>query len=401
MSAATAQPQGATPETAADVNGASSPASPTPGRSDVSDAIKKAPTHAAARLIMQDMTRRILEGENVQGDATPPSPEAPPAEPPSAAEPEAPPVDTPPGDDHPLAEEPDDLPDPAGLSPKVQKRIDRLTAQKAELREQLEAERSQRQAMESELTELRSQGALPKPAGPTVPAHIEQLQSEDDLARYATGARDLLKKIDRFERNAMRDQDKAQFQAWLKSNGLFNEETGEVDAAGLYDLRETAEQTVNQDVPIRLQQIRQTAQFDPFVSHKYPWMKDRNSQEFRTFQRLEAQYPELKRSPAWKIILATIATNVASVLEEFETFRNKPSAAALAANGNGAAKPNGKPTIKPPTPAPKVPTVPAIAPAVVQSRGTELSALRDKAFKPGATREDRQALIRAHLTGVP
>jgi len=77
--------------------------------------------------------------------------------------------------------------DPKELPHKLQKRLDKLTAHKYELREQLAAEKSAREALETELAQAKEHPATPLPASP-----LAHLDTTDKLAAEVEKATNFL-----------------------------------------------------------------------------------------------------------------------------------------------------------------------------------------------------------------
>lgn len=367
-------------QTKQNAGSAGSGISENPAETTVSTALAEAPDSATAATVMADLVRAALgtvgqlpqEEETgvdspAEGAAESGTGEDPGAEGEAqSAEPDA----TEGGEGSP-PEEPGEEQLPKG----VKRRIDKLTAQKTELRQRAETAESRIAQLEQEMETLKT--GQPAAAAPESPNGLNNITDAAALAKYEESARQLIRNIDRYQRNAMRPEDRKRFEGYLAEQGLFDSSAGEPDGPGLSDLRYAAEDTLQQHIPARRQFLQEQAAWDPRITENFPFLKDRSSPDYQQFQQVARMIPEVKRFPHWKLIVGTYLLG----LKQLE---------AKLAN-----KPNGKPAARPPVP-PRVPSSASAQPETRAGAGAQTEALRKKALETGS-RDDMEAWVKTQL----
>jgi len=319
------------------------------------DRVKEQGSHAAdkPREETDATAREMMEvlgiPEDLQKQIAPP-PETPPEEP-AAVEAEGEPetaataADTEP-DDEEEPEEPDAATTPEGETPKPdkrQKRINRLTRQKAELEAKLDAAHSDTEKLREQLATASEQGAKEEPG--SIPATARQ---PGTLAHVRSE-----KQLDQEINNA---------EAWINWCDANTEgaTTGEGDnqkfiaPADIAKLRKANEKVILL-APTRRQQIQRfetdQAKFDEVAQQAWPEMFDPKTEEYQVKSMLDKAYPFLKELPQYNYAMGLIVEGTKALYARVE--------AAKAGNGQrreGAPSPRA---IDPKAFAPRVPIAPS------------------------------------------
>lgn len=265
-------------------------------------------------------------------------------------------------------------------------RVQRHKRQRDEARQELEA-------VKAELAELKGSGGEVKAVAPsTAPGDedenspIRNLRDPAEIAnRYQAAqfniniANDLL---DELHDNPDSVADR------LRAAGIKLEEyTPATMRAYLREAR-AVEQKVVQQAPRRIEFMRNEQFAQQEALKIMPELSDTKSDRYKAVQAVVKQYPELKKRADWAYHAAIYALGHEAL--QAQTKGAKPAGAAPAT----AAAP--KPKLPVP---PRVPGASAAQPARATSDQARLEALRQKAFGPDGTREDRQAYTEAQLRG--
>jgi hypothetical protein len=275
------------------------------------------------------------------GAETPPEPEAAPAEDPASGEPE---------------------PTKTVSLETFQKRVDKLTAQKAEALKRAEALESELNNVKSRMEELESQPRVAPPAPSNNP--LASINSETELDQYEAKSKTILRNIEKFERNAMAPAERSQFVEQLKQAGYYDPESGEADMGRLLDLKFQIEDAIQSHIPARKKYFAESRHFDGLATKAFPYLSDRTSSDFKMFEQIASTLPELQSRPNWKVIVGTLVAGLKAHQAE-EATKTAPT----------------QPKPKPVAPAPKVASAPSMVATTTVDRKTANVELRDKALR--------------------
>lgn len=258
----------------------------------------------------------------------------------------------------------------------AQKRVDKLTAQKAELREKQDALSTERDTLQERVEELESKLNAAGPVQATASDPLGFIATPRDLSNYVTAVKANLRRIEDHLDDSLDETQTAAFTKWAKDNGAYSEEDQQFNTAALKQLRRVAQDALSEHVPARMQYLRAEAEMSAGAVETFPWLRDAKSADYKKFQEVVKAMPEIRRHPNWKAIAAIFVRGLNVTTAE----------QAKGAKGNGVQKPA----------APRLPGAAASMPQRPTEDGTEVTALRDKAFKSGNPK-DMEALIRAQL----
>lgn len=205
----------------------------------------------------------------------------------------------------------------------VQKRIDKLTAQKREAQERAEALERELQEARAKLEEVSAAKDAPPPA-PQADNPFGNVWEETRLQGEWEKARELLRWCRRNENGAV----------------VGEKEYTADDIAGI---RDRVEDAIDIHIPRRAAFLQQYKQAKPVAEKLYPFWKDRKSVEYSEAQEVLRAMPGLGQLPEHQILIGDFLTGRKARLE-----REKDQA-----------NPKPKPI---PKPAPKQPGVPTAAP---------------------------------------
>ena len=281
--------------------------------------------------------------------------------------------------------------EPKGQWPKqAVERVRKLKDQKQQLKSQLAERESTLSRLEAENRELR--GAGEKPAGGTKAPTREPLagvtdpkviqQKAEEATQVVNWAEDLLDVV---------TDDPEQVSAALEAEGLKAPEGGwsaEAMRQALRGIRSNARSLV-QSAPKRLEFIQREDQSLAAAISLAPDLEDPESDLAKRVHATVANRPFVKQEPDWPILALAAVVGI-QVLQE----RQKAGQAAKA----GATATPAAPA-KQVARAPKMPGAPRSNVAAAQS--SEVDVVRERALRPGATREDRRAYVRATLEKSP
>lgn len=261
----------------------------------------------------------------------------------------------------------------------AQKRVDKLTAQRAEAREAAAALQAEKDELERKLAE--AEAKEPGEAAPAVAGDpLSFLQTPKALSEYVTAAKARLRDIEDHFDEALDEPGRERLQRFAEANGAFDKESGEFDAGKLKQLRRYAQDALQEFVPARMEFLKQEAQASQAAEQAFPWLKDRKSAEYGLYQGVLTAMPDIRKLPHWKAAAAVYVRGLQAVQAESK------------------AKPNGgKVTTPAKTPVSKLPGASQTLPQRPAENGDAIQLLRTKAT---ASRDpkDYERLLHAQLT---
>jgi hypothetical protein len=308
-------------------------------------------------------------------------------------------TEAPPADDQPLekaaveqtpSEEPGGTEDESTAPDKVQKRIDKLTAQKAELKTQLDAIQAKSADTETKLTEAQQQieelRRTPARSDPTE----RELQTEIQVLQGQ------LEGLDDLRAGAMDEAAAARFKATLKPYGVLNE-SGEF----VYDQLREYRALCREGIAQRTEQLgkarerrkadaQAAAALEPIIAKEFPWTKEKTSQEYIAWQKLQRDFPDALNHPTGKAVMAVVAQHWPAFVAKLNAANGQP-------NGATPKHPNTQTPRQPVKPAPKVPGVPGVTPAMRTDNRAQAEQLKAEALKNNRPGPERQAYIRSQI----
>lgn len=216
----------------------------------------------------------------------------------------------------------------------AQRRVDKLTGQRAELRGKLTESQRAKEAAETRAAELEAKLAA-EPKAPVVPTAAEPLgfiETPQALGEFVSMVKTRMRDIEDYLDDALVPEHQEAFQNWAKANGAYDGDT--FDNAKLKQLRRLAQDTLTEHAPRRMNFFTQEAPASAMAEEKFPWLKDKNSAEYKTFQDVVKTMPEMRRLPQWKAFIGIFVTGLKAV----------QAAEGSRGNGGSRAATTGKPT---------------------------------------------------------
>jgi chromosome segregation ATPase len=235
---------------------------------------------------------------------------------------------------------------------KFRKRVDKLTAEKHELREQMEELRSQ-------MREMRDQKQAEPERVQTVEERIESISTPEEWRAEYDRANDAIEWADANEDGVTVKNDDG-------SEHLF-------DSDDVRNIRRAAERVLRRDLPKRAEVIQKRVEFDQAAAAEFAWMQDNASQEFQEAQAIREAFPELKRLPEMNMV-------VGDLIEGRKARR--------ARQGKGKAKAAPRQKLAPAQPSK------SSAPAPVSKKAVSEQDAMSNLFNGGGSREDLTALFK-------
>lgn len=176
-------------------------------------------------------------------------------------------------------------------------------------------EREARTAAETKLAETQQQLARAKVAPVAASAQplaevttAEQLQTATANARAVKGwAQTQLRHLARNPDAVAKQLTDAKIQ--------LAEYTPEAMEDYLTEAMDRAEQTLTEHVPARQQYLQQEQQFSANVSKDFPWLDDPKDPRYAYTQGALQTFPEIKRVPHWKAVLAVLGMGMQAINE--------------------------------------------------------------------------------------
>lgn len=260
-------------------------------------------------------------------------------------------------------------------------RLQRRTRQRDQARQELERTKT-------ELAELKRKGAQQQPEVPQGPAgdfaelgnDLNQIERRLQEAQgYVKTANDLL--------DDLRDDPEGVAQRLQAAGVKLDEYTPAAIRKYLKEVRDQ-ESRVVEAVPRRKEFLQKEAAAINRAREIMPELADPNSDRFKAVSEVIRQYPQLRQRPDW----AFHATIYAMGHEAFAKMQGGGAAPAAAAP---------KPAPKATPPPPKLPGASTAQPASTPTKESRIESLRQKAFAPGATKEDHARWTTALLGEGP
>jgi hypothetical protein len=260
-------------------------------------------------------------------------------------------------------------------------RVQRRTKQRDDARRELEAVKAQ-------LAEFQAKAEAPKTGttqvAPDDDGPLRDLRDPSKITeRYQAAqtnigiANDLLDEI-HDNPDAVADR--------LRKVGIELEEYTPAAMRAYLRAARATEQKVVQEAPRRIEFMRNEQHAQQEALKIMPELADPKSERYQAVQTVVKEYPDLKKRADWAWHAAIYAMG-----HEVLKAKTKGSATSTAPAATPA---------KPKLPAPpRVPGAGSAQPAKATGDQARLDALRQKAFGPGGTREDRQAYTEAQLRG--
>lgn len=228
----------------------------------------------------------------------------------------------------------------------VQKRIDKLTAQKKEAIERAESAERELEQTKARLQELES---APPATGPAA-SQFSDIWDDNKL----TGEWEKARAVKR----------------WCEDHPDGAEAGGrEYTADEVREIRRRAEDALDIGIPQRARFLQQHRQVKPLAEQVYPFWKDRNSQEYGEAQVILRQMPALAMLPEYPLFIGDFLAGRAARLA-----KQKEQAAAKVA-----------PKL-PPKVAPRQPTAPKAAVRLDEGKA-KFDAAKKRFLKTGSTEE--------------
>lgn len=254
----------------------------------------------------------------------------------------------------PSQQEQDEQPEEADQS-SVQKRINKLTAQRKEAQAKAEA-------LERELNEAKSK--------------LEELSTKPEVAPVASMDNPFSDVWD--DAKLTEEWNKARdLKRWCEDNQDGCELNGkEYTREDIKQIRRKVEDALDLHIPKRAAFIQQHRQIKPIAENIYPWWKDRSAVEYTEAQSVIRQMPQIAQLPEYQVLIGDFIEG-----RKLRMAREKT-----------ASKPAAKAPAKM---APKQPGTPASSPARVDTSKAELNAAKSKFLKSGGQEELTQLLKRA------
>jgi len=276
----------------------------------------------------------------------------------------------------------EDEPDPAKPEP-AQKRINKLTAQKHELRKSLEAAQARLAELEAKLQapppEPAPEELAPPPAAPApvTSSPLAQVQTMAELQAKQSEAQQLNDWVE--EQLITLRRNPAQVETVLRQHKVpLADQDGQEDfsapqmEAWLMNVRRNASRTLR-EIPQRAQFLQAQAQAQHAAIEAFPWWKDKSSAEYGQAQQILSAFPQLRDRPDWAFITGIQVLGIQE-LQKRQAQAGRPASPA-----------------KPAAVAPRLTSRPAAVPRVDDSQA-RLSAARD-----GLLKGKPEDYVRQHL----
>jgi len=238
-----------------------------------------------------------------------------------------------------------------------QKRIDRLTAQKKDLEEQLHELRQTKYEAKSTPEEKNSISEL-----------IAKASTQDDLDRLEQDAMDAEKWAKRTLGRYRRDPESVEKEIERKLGTMPDDVEEWLENLGL-----DAEFSRESDIPKRRKLLQQRAQSSEFAAQKYPWLRDPTNPARAAVDDLQRKYPAIRE------------------LEDADLWSARALVGFYIEQEQGKAKPPAK------TPEPtRQPGKPAVTQSTVSEADQRVSKAREQTMKTGS-RDGLKDFIKAAM----
>jgi len=240
----------------------------------------------------------------------------------------------------------------------VQKRINKLVAQRKEAAAKAEALERELNDARSKLAELEQQASVPQPLV-QVDNPFADIWDEAKLSDEWKKARDLKR--------------------WCEDNADGCEVAGkEYSSEDIKSIRRKVEDALDVHIPTRHQFLTSYKQIKPVSESTYPWWKDRSTQTYAEAQQVLRQMPQLAMFPDYQLAIGDFLEGRKARLE-----RQKNSKA-----------PNAPVKV-----APKQPSVPKASPVRADKSKSEVAAAKNQFLKTGSQAELSKLLQSTLLKG--
>jgi hypothetical protein len=267
----------------------------------------------------------------------------------------------------------------------AQRRVDKLTAQKGELRDELTNIQSEKDALQERVAEL--EASLEERGEASAPAMVDQplgfIETPKKLQEFVTAAKQNVRMIEDYLDEALDSSKLPALTNYAKANGAFDEATGQFDVAKLKQMKRWAQDALTEHAPARLQHLRAEAEMSAQAEKSFPFLKDTKSAGYKAFREVVQTLPEMRRLPNWKAVAAIFVLGLSKLQSEQGT-----------APKGGVP---GKAAVKP-APSSKLPGKTTVLPTRPNNNNDGMDELRNRAFKQG-DRKAMEELLKRQLTG--
>lgn len=239
-----------------------------------------------------------------------------------------------------------------------QKRIDRLTAQKKDLEEQLQEMRQQKYEQAKSTPEEKN----------SISELIAKASTQDDLDRLEQDAMEAERWAKRTLGRYRRDPESVEKEIERKLGQLPDDVEEWLENLGL-----DAEFSRESDIPKRRKLLQQRAQSSEFAAQKYPWLRDPTNPARAAVDDLQRKYPAIRE------------------LEDADLWSARALVGFYIEQEQGKAKPSAK------TPEPtRQPGKPAVTQSTVSEADQRVSKAREQTMKTGS-RDGLKDFIKAAM----
>jgi hypothetical protein len=272
----------------------------------------------------------------------------------------------------------------------AQRRVDKLTAQKGELRDELTNIQSEKDALQERVAELEAslEERGPESGIPSAPEIAGQplgfIETPKKLQEFVTAAKQNVRMIEDYLDEALDSSKLPALTNYAKANGAFDEATGQFDVAKLKQMKRWAQDALTEHAPARLQHLRAEAEMSAQAEKSFPFLKDTKSAGYKAFREVVQTLPEMRRLPNWKAVAAIFVLGLSKLNAE-----------------NGTAPKGGVPgkaAVKP-APSSKLPGKTTVLPQRASNNNEGIDELRNRAFKQGDPKA-MEELLKRQLAGV-
>lgn len=215
------------------------------------------------------------------------------------------PDDPPAPDDEGEAEQNDEgegNPDASGTPGWVKARLAKMAAQKKELKAQLD----KLNAEVSSLKESKSRSNVEDAPLPQIEGdRLSFIKNATELAEWHKNATNAINAIDEFLDNdgqAISSHQQQVLQALAKTHDLTNAD-GELSLPKLRKTRRIYGDILAKEVPNKFAWFEAEPRHSAAAEARFPWWKDRDSEEYRIASNAVKLLPELRRHPEWKTLV--------------------------------------------------------------------------------------------------
>tara|TARA_Y100000590_G_scaffold87854_3_gene98584 strand:+ start:815 stop:1738 length:924 start_codon:yes stop_codon:yes gene_type:complete len=228
----------------------------------------------------------------------------------------------------------------------VQKRIDKLTAQKKALAEEKDKAISD---LRQEIDELRASKESPDPKVDDPSNPYRHLQDLETIRREELNAETVLDWCDDHPDGAVVHEDG-------------NER--EYSVEDIREIRKRARKALNRQLPEQRKWVEDYAATEPYVEANFPWWADKATAEYQAARQIMKEFPEVMRFPGYKVSVGDIVEGMKVRMARQEE------------------KAKGRKKAAPPK-APEQPVAPVAEPAPVNETAARSAAARQRFSETG------------------